>query len=139
MMALTEAHQEKIIQAVVARLRERLSAAEKKRRKRKKIFANDPHEDADQGDELRTLANGVANRSEEIDEAGCVGNPLRNNQGEYASKDEPGSWTMKKRKGCPSGQYRRSKGSSVGSKSEEPCGRRKRKTGQFKCRDGESR
>ena len=125
---------------------EKLSKAEKKRRKNRKLFGTDPTTDY-KDEELEALGRGIIRaqqdpeelEEEEMEEQKCAGSPYRSNSGEFSSSKEAGSFTYPKKPGCNriSGQYRRAAGQAGPGKSEKDCGRTPRADGKrYRCRDG---
>ena len=123
---------------------EKISKAEKKRRKNRKIFGSDPATDY-KDEELEALGRGIIRAQqepEELEEAPksrCAGNPYRNEDGEFSDTKGKGSYTMPARDGCSnqSGQYQRAAGSAAPGKSEKECGRDKRSDGKrYLCKSG---
>lgn len=123
---------------------EKVSAAERRRRRKRKIFGSDPTTDY-KDEDLEALGRGVIRSQlepEELEEAPkgrCAGNPYRNADGEFSDTKDKGSYTMPARAGCDnkSGQYQRAAGAGKPGKSEKECGRDKRSDGKrYLCKSG---
>jgi len=96
-------------------IREKLSADEKEKRRKKKLMGFDSGEHIDD-EHLKALGRGIIKDD-------CEGNANHDEDGRFSDDDGDGSYSLPSRTGCKrkTGQYKR-KGKSA-STNREPCGR----------------